>query len=95
MENRKKDTGFNASAEGAFTESGAWQITPRVWVSDDLNTGKRTALKDEAREQLLGRILDEALRGRVLGAERIHVLRSDGERITVIGPHEEKPEDPG
>jgi len=94
MDSKKRVPAFNASAEGAFTQSGSWRITPRIWFSDDLSTDRRSALRDEARDQLLGRVIDEALRGKCLGAERIHVLDGEGEKIIVVGPPEETPEDP-
>lgn len=94
MERRKETSSFNASTEGGFTESGAWLIAPRLWFHDDLSTDKRAAVSDEARRQLLGRVLDEALRGKRLGAERVQVALESGERVTVIGPGEKTGEDP-
>jgi hypothetical protein len=92
METEMDPPTFNASTESGFTDSGAWVISPRLWYHEDLSTGKRVAMRPEAREQLVSRVLEEAIRGSRLGAERIQIALENGKRVTVAGPPDEPEE---
>jgi hypothetical protein len=86
---KEKDTPpFHASAKGDLTASGAWVISPRLWFRDDLSTAEREAVQEDARTELLGSVLEEALRGKRLGAERVQVALDNGERLPVVGSAE-------
>jgi hypothetical protein len=94
MSEEKPGLPFMASADGAFTESGAWVIAPRLAFRHSLTEAQREAVEDSARDALLASVLEEAVRGSLLGAERVHVRTEEGGRLVLIDRPEDAPPAP-
>ena len=79
------DVAYKVSVEAAFNEDGVWCIDARItYLGAEPEPG--SLVIGEARIALLIPLIQEAARGRALGATEALVYLREGDRLTVLDP---------